>query len=123
MISLFALQADRRIDGDAVQPGEKQRVTLEPLQRLVGIQEGILHHVLGVFGVVDQPIDRMEQTILIAADQLPEGGRIAAQAPAIRRWSSASRVPYRCWTKAARRKFQENGRSHFSPPRREGEGF
>ena len=49
--SLLPLQADRRVDGDAVNPREKQRVSLETGQRLVGVQERLLHHVLGVVGV------------------------------------------------------------------------
>src|SRR5690242_12001886 len=52
--SLLPFEADGRVDGDAIQPGEKQRVAFETVERLIRIEEGLLHHVLGVLSVLDE---------------------------------------------------------------------
>jgi hypothetical protein len=77
--TLFAFQTDRRIDGNPVNPGEKQRVALEAGQGLVGIQKRFLHNVLRVFGITDHPKHSVEQAVLIAAHQLPKGRASALQ--------------------------------------------
>src|SRR5262249_25476260 len=45
----------------------------------VRVQERILHHVLGILGVVQKPADGVEEPILVAADQLSERRRAALQ--------------------------------------------
>ena len=76
---LLSFQADGRIDSDAVQPGEKLGVALEAAQRLVRVKESVLHHVLGVFRVINQPVDGIKETVLIATNQFTEGCRSPLQ--------------------------------------------
>ena len=58
---LLPFQADGRVDGDAVQPGEKQRIALEAVQRLIGAQERFLNDVIRIFGIAHEPKDRVVQ--------------------------------------------------------------
>src|SRR5262249_5758670 len=76
---LLALQADGRVDGDAVQPGEELCVTLEGAQGLVGAEKGVLHNVLSVFRVVHESQDRVVQPVLVATHKLAKGCRSPVQ--------------------------------------------
>src|SRR5438067_1172787 len=76
---LLPLQADGGVDGDAVQPGEQLRLALEAVQRLIGVEEGLLDDILGVVGVVDQSIDRVIKAVLVAPDQLAKSCRSPLQ--------------------------------------------
>jgi len=76
---LLPLQTDGRIESDPVQPGEKLGVALEAAQRLVRVKESVLHHVLGVFRVINQPVDGIKETVLIATNQFTEGCRSPLQ--------------------------------------------
>src|SRR5262249_47373829 len=67
--------------GDPVQPGKEQRVALEAVQRLVGVQEGILDHVQSVVGIFYQAINRIVQPILVAPHQLAERRTVAVETP------------------------------------------
>src|SRR5262249_48222465 len=75
----LALQTDRGIDRDPVQPGEEQRVTLEAVERLIRVEESLLHNVLSVLRVVEQPVHCVVQAVLVTAHQDAEGGRVAFQ--------------------------------------------
>src|SRR5207237_1248943 len=72
----LALQTDRRVDSDPVQPGEEQRVTLETVQRLIRVEEGLLNDVLGVLGIIEKPVHGIVQAILITSNEDTEGGGI-----------------------------------------------
>src|SRR6185437_1321499 len=68
-----------RVDGNAIQPGKEQRVALEPLQRLVGVEEGLLNNILGILGVDHQSVNGIVEAVLVVAHQYPEGRRVALQ--------------------------------------------
>ena len=76
----FPLHADRGVDRDAIQPGEEKRIPLERVEGLVGVQEGLLHHIPCIFRIVRQAHHRVEQTILIARHQLAKCGCVALSA-------------------------------------------
>ena len=44
----FAAAAERLVDGDAREPGRELRVARELVQVLVGVEIGLLHHILGI---------------------------------------------------------------------------
>ena len=75
----LALEADGRVHRYAVQPGEEQRVTLETVEGLVRVEESLLNHVLGILSVINEAVNTIVQSLLITADQLPKGGRVALQ--------------------------------------------
>jgi hypothetical protein len=74
---LFALQADGRVDRDPVKPGEKLRISFEAVQRLIRVKKRFLNNILSVFRAIDQSIYRVEEPILVTADQLTEGRGLA----------------------------------------------
>ena len=78
--ALLAFQGDGRVNGDPVQPGEEQRVSLEAIQVLVGVQKSILDHVKGIFGVFNDSVHRMVKTILIPLHQHAKRGGATLQA-------------------------------------------
>ncbi len=66
--TLLALERHRRIDRDPVQPGEKLRVPLESVQRLVSAEESLLDNVTGIFRIVHQAINRVVEPVLVTTD-------------------------------------------------------
>src|SRR5262249_27709906 len=52
---------------------------LKPVERLIRVEECVLDHILGILGVLDQTVDAMVETLLIAAHQYPKGCRVALQ--------------------------------------------
>jgi hypothetical protein len=107
--ALLALEADRRVNGNAVQPRKKQRVALEAVQRQVSIQKGVLNDIVGVFRVADQPENRVVSAVLIAAHQLAKGRRIAFEAcgyqPVV---VGIHKLVTVLWTPRARREFPKD---------------
>ncbi len=107
--TLLALETDRRVNGNAVQPRKKQRVAFEAVQRQVSIQEGVLNDVVGVFRVAHQPENRVVSAVLIAANQLAEGRRIAFEAccyqPVV---VGIHKLVTVLWTPRARREFPKD---------------
>src|SRR5581483_12255025 len=78
--AMLPLPANGGVDGNPVQPSVKQRVSLEAAQVLVGVEKGLLNHVLGILRTVKKPKDGVEQSILIPADEIAESRRATFQA-------------------------------------------
>ena len=76
---LLPLQADRRVEGDAVKPGKKLGVPLEGVERLVRIQERVLNNVGGVFRVIDESDGGVVKPALVTRYQFAEGLTMAAE--------------------------------------------
>ena len=77
VVSRFAVrprpnQVDRAVHGDAVQPGAEVRPRLEAAQLLVGLQERLLHHVLGVRGAAGHPVRQPVDSAAVALDERPK---------------------------------------------------
>jgi len=64
----------RRIDGDACEPGGKPRYFIEILDMGEGIQKTILHCVFRVFAISHDPINDTEDFFDMAFAKLSEGG-------------------------------------------------
>ena len=65
-------QVDRAVRGDAVQPRPQARAGLEARQLRVGLQEGLLHHVLGVLLVAGQAVGDAEDSSTVPLDERAE---------------------------------------------------
>jgi hypothetical protein len=72
--AVFAKLRQRRIDGDAGQPGGKPRSFVEILDMGEGVQKTILQGVLRVFAVSHDPMNDTEDFFDVALAKLSEGG-------------------------------------------------
>ena len=75
----FAAEADRRVDGDAEQPGVELRVASEGIQLAERVDEGFLGEITGVFRRLDHQHQRVVQPVLVAHDEPTERVRIARE--------------------------------------------
>ena len=66
------------VDGDAGQPGRELGVALELIEFLVGLEEGILGDVFGVFAVLGNVLGDAKDLPLVLADELGECGCISS---------------------------------------------
>ena len=70
--ALPPLLADRRVEGDPVEPSEELGIAFESRQRLVGVHERILYHIQRIVRVVHNPVRHMIKAILVPQNQLSE---------------------------------------------------
>src|SRR5262249_53321745 len=67
-------------------------VAFEVRERLVRAQEGFLNDIGRVFGIADEPINGVEQPILIPGHQFAEGNLVSLQASGNQPWIFWSHV-------------------------------
>src|SRR6266849_1886505 len=67
----------RFVHSDAHQPSVEARIALKVAEVLEGFQEGVLHHVFGVFSVLRDVLGQAENPALVTVDQLLKGGGVA----------------------------------------------
>jgi hypothetical protein len=60
----------RFVHRDAHQPGIKLRVALELVELLVRLQERVLHHILGVFAVLNDVLRNAKNLAIVLLHQL-----------------------------------------------------
>ena len=88
----------RLVDRDADDPGVELGIALELVQVLVGLHEGLLQHVLGIFAVLRDVLRQTEDLAFVAAHQFAERGAYRRRAPA--RLKSGLRR-FRAWLETA----------------------
>lgn len=71
--------ADGAINRDAIKPSKKLRFASELLQVLVRFGQRILYDIARIVGMAEQPVDCVEEPILVAAGQFAERGPIPSQ--------------------------------------------
>jgi hypothetical protein len=67
---------NRLIDSNPVNPGVETRVALEGLQGPVGLDEGVLHEVVGVLVIGRHVINSCVNPFLVTADQFVVGADV-----------------------------------------------
>jgi hypothetical protein len=65
------------VQGNADKPGGKLGILPESAQVLKGFQEGVLHHVLGVFPVVCQVVSDAKEFAVVPVYQFRKGSDIS----------------------------------------------
>ena len=72
-----AQQIQAMVGGDAVQPGGDAGLGLEAVGVFIDLEEDLLGRVFGFQGVAQQPVGDLIDPLLVAADQLRQGGVLA----------------------------------------------
>ena len=68
---------EAEVVGDPVEPGVERAVATERRQRPVGLQEALLRQIVRQLAVVDEPVDVVDDAVLIPLENLGKGCRIA----------------------------------------------
>ena len=73
----FSDGVERLIHRDAIKPGSQLRVSLEPLDIAMRLDEGLLHDVVGEGGIIQDALDAAPQPRVVITMQFTPGGFFA----------------------------------------------
>ncbi len=96
------------IERDPVQPGIKTARLPKRRKSQESLQKSLLHDILGVFGVPDDPDHRIEKAVLIVENQFPIRGPVSGQAFLNQFVVVHKNVPTMCWRTKPSRWFRKN---------------
>ena len=71
-----AQEVETFVDGDTGEPGENLRLTLETVETVPGLQESILHDIVGIFMRKDETADLPVELFTVLAHNQAEGSTL-----------------------------------------------